>query len=121
MISNVYDLPVYQNWYEVKIEVDCRTAERWIFVEFEEKFHQKGEGEHSCTDLPLGEEDQTKNLKMTIDTDDDGQYTLILSIDGLALVDYINEYKNRYTTWLIEKLGSKSKLAFDEEKNVISE
>ncbi|CAL2052238.1 unnamed protein product [Caenorhabditis brenneri] len=119
MISKVYDVPVYQNWYEVKIEVNSKTAERWIFVKFKEEFHQKGEGEHSCNNIALGEGNQKKNLKVTIDTNDQDQYEFILSIEGIALVDYINEYKNRYTTWLIEKLGSKSKLTFDEEKNVI--
>ncbi|CAL2048173.1 unnamed protein product [Caenorhabditis brenneri] len=82
MISKIYDVPVAQNWYEIKIEVDRRTAERWIFVEFKEKFHQKGKREHSCTDIPLGEADQTKTLKVTIDTDDDGKYTFILSVSG---------------------------------------
>ncbi|EGT46260.1 hypothetical protein CAEBREN_18248 [Caenorhabditis brenneri] len=83
-----------------------------------EVFHQKGEGEHSCNNIALGEGNQRKNLKVTIDTDDDGEYMFILSIDGLPLGDYITEYKNRYTTWTVEKLGSKSKLTLDEEKDV---
>ncbi|CAL2052306.1 unnamed protein product [Caenorhabditis brenneri] len=85
MISKIYDVPVAQNWYELEIEVDRRTAERWIFVEF----------------------------KVVVDTNDFDEYEFRLFMDGVPLDAYMEEHKQRYNAWIIERLGSKSKLVFD--------
>ncbi|CAL2035711.1 unnamed protein product [Caenorhabditis brenneri] len=114
IITKTFDVPVAQVWYEIKIEVNQKTADIKIFVELQQVFHQpSGNGEGCSTDIPLSGDKSGKILKVVVDTNDFDEYEFRLFMDGVPLDAYMEEHKKRYNVWIIERLGSKSKLVFD--------
>ncbi|EGT34026.1 hypothetical protein CAEBREN_04076 [Caenorhabditis brenneri] len=102
-----------------KLEIGWRnksqtTADIEIFVELQQIFHQPSGNREGCsTDIPLGADKSGKILKVVVDTNDFDEYEFRLFMDGVPLDAYMEEHKQRYNAWIIERLGSKLKLVFD--------
>ncbi|CAL2052237.1 unnamed protein product [Caenorhabditis brenneri] len=110
----VYDIPVGARWYIVHVEVNSRTKEGKVLIEFKEKWEEEVEnGRVALIEVPLDE--SAPKLMVLIDTDDDDNYLFHLYVDNKPLEEYMANYMTKYGVWEIERLGAKSKFVYDEE------
>ncbi|CAL2047955.1 unnamed protein product [Caenorhabditis brenneri] len=80
-LSNSYGAPVEAKWYVVHVEVNGRTKEGKVLVEFKERWQEEIEnGKVAPANIPLEENGSTKNFTVIIDTDDDDRYVFDLYV-----------------------------------------